>query len=50
MIYKRYQYWGPHGIQWTKWFPYRGQKKPKYQLGKLLNEYNEKRIQKVQST
>lgn len=38
---KRYQFWGPKGIEWTKWFPYNGESKEKWQLKPqgLRNEY-----------
>ena len=47
MILKRYQYYGPNGISWTKWFPYKGdvlelKRTEKWQLkNKLLNQYKE---------
>lgn len=46
-MYKRYQYYGPSGITWTKWFRMQGTDMPKFQYGtanskvKLLNEYSE---------
>ncbi len=39
MTQKRYQYYGPKGIQWTDWFPYRGPKEPNQLGNKLKNEY-----------
>lgn len=42
MIYKRYQYYGPKGIEWTDWFPWEHTSRDKWQLkNKLLNEYKE---------
>ena len=39
MEYKRYQYYGPNGIQWTNWFPYHGEDHPTKQHNKLKIEY-----------
>lgn len=36
---KRYEYRTKNGIEWTSWFTYDSDYKPKYQLNKLLNEY-----------
>jgi hypothetical protein len=42
MIYKRYQYYGKQGIEWTPWFLITGKEIPKYQLKpNLRNEYKE---------
>lgn len=40
-LQKRYQYWGPQGLQWSDWFDWTGDKEP-YQLDRRLkNEYRE---------
>ena len=37
---KRYQFFGPKGIEWTKWFPCNGKNHEKWQLKNILkNEY-----------
>lgn len=43
MLQKRYQYRGPHGIEWTKWFKInRPEKRTKRQPGNgLLQEFRE---------
>lgn len=41
MKQKRYQYYGPNGIQWTEWFNYEGPEEPRQMGNKLKNEYRE---------
>ncbi len=42
MTQKRYQYYGPNGIEWTEWFHYRYDSREKWQINKkLLCEYRE---------
>lgn len=38
---KRYQFYGKQGVEWTPWFPYRGESREKIQLKSsgLKNEY-----------
>lgn len=36
---KRYQFFGAKGIEWTKWFPYKGDEEPWQLKNKLKNEY-----------
>lgn len=40
---KRYQRFGPNGIEWSDWFtPFNGTERPEWQLkNKLRNEYKE---------
>lgn len=39
---KRYQFFTSHGKEWTKWFPFRGERVKWQMKGKLLNQYREK--------
>ena len=39
-LFKRFQFRGKHGIEWSKWFPYSGTKEPTQYKG-LKNEYKE---------
>lgn len=42
MTYKRYQFYGKNGIEWTDWFPWNSNSREKWQLkNKLLNEYKD---------
>ena len=41
MIYKRYQYYGPKGIEWTDWFVWDSDLKIVLPKTKLLVEYKE---------
>ncbi len=45
MVEKRYQYYTTTGVRFTKWFPFTGKDRPKWQItGKLKNEYRENGI------
>lgn len=50
MTYKRYEYWGPKGKQWTKWFKWDSSLKPELQMEdrrivcRLKNEYKDESI------
>lgn len=41
MIECRYQYWGPQGLTWTKWFKYNEEYPRPKKINKLLREYRE---------
>ena len=42
MMEKRYEYYTKNGIIFTKWFPFTGADRPKWQVaGKLKNEYRD---------
>lgn len=41
MMYKRYQYRTSHGIEWTKWFKWSGEKYEFQLKPGLRNEYSE---------
>ena len=50
MTYKRFEYWGPSGKQWTNWFPWKSDYKPELQMEdrrivcRLKNEYKDESI------
>lgn len=48
MLVKRYQFYGPRGIEWTPWFPCKSVDKEPWQLKSsgLKNEYKKVRTLK----